>query len=142
MLKQLGSARFLRLASGGIVVTFPTGALRMILPVEALLSVPRMRAGVEGIVVHENRAIPIFSLAALVTLPDVQTATRIVATSIAVVEQEGALAGFLVESIEPASMRPHESDGISDGIRLLATAGIFTDPSGDEPAAHAASGAI
>ena len=142
MLKQLGSAPFLQLASGVIGVTFPTSALRMILPVEALLAVPRMRPGVEGVVVRQSRAIPVFALAALVCRPEAQTTTRIIATSIAVVEQEGALAGFLVESIEPASLKRHESDGISDGIRLLATAGIFTDPSGDEPAAHAASGAI
>lgn len=142
MLKKIGSAPFLQLSAGGNRVTFPTEGLRMVLPVENLLRVPRMRPGVAGVIIRQHRVIPVFALAALLPTEVGETARPVVATAIVVVEQEGALAGLLVESTEPSSLNPVDADGISDGIRLLASAGIFNDPPGDEPAAHAASGAI
>lgn len=142
MLKRIASVPFIQLSAGGIRVVFPTQGLRKVLPVEGLLFVPRMRPGVAGVLVRQSRVIPVFALAALLPLEEWETAGSVIPTAIVVVEQEGALAGFLVESTGPVSSNSNQSDGISDGIRLLATAGIFNDPPGNEPAAHAASGAI
>lgn len=132
----------MRIRCGDLLASFPAQGLRMILPFEEPQPVPRMRAGVAGVIVRQSRVIPVFELSALVPGIAPGARNRTAAASIAVVEHEGALAGFLVESIEPAHQPPTESDAIPDGIRLLATAGIFSDPPGDEPAADAASGAI
>lgn len=140
-MKRIGAA-FIRLSAGGIGVTFPTQGLRMVLPIADLLKVPRMRPGLAGLIVRQSRVIPVFALSALLPPEKVATLRPVNATAIAVLEQEGALAGFLVESTETSSSSPVELDAGSDGIRLLASAGIFKDPPGDEPAAHAASGAI
>src|SRR4030095_15603403 len=100
MLKQLGSAPFIQLSYGGLRVTFPTQELRMVLPIETPLAVPYMRSGVAGVIVRQSRVIPVFALSALVSRPDPESTQEAIATSIAVVEHEGALAGFLVESTE------------------------------------------
>ena len=141
MLKDTGHARFIQLSAGPLRVVFPTETLRMVLSVDGLLAVPRMRSGMAGVILRQNRVIPVFALTALRPEAEGDGSQAVIPTAVVVVEQEGALAGFLVDGTMPSGSISVESDGISNGIRLLATAGIFNDPPGDEPAAHAASGA-
>ena len=114
--------------TGDFVVSLPAAAIRKVVPARGLTSIPLSRKGVLGVIVHDHRAVPVFRLDML-SLDDTPAVSRNRVTSttspgqIVILEEEGALAGLLVETT--ATGRTDNEDTLLDHRTILAATGML-----------------
>ena len=118
------------MTAGNTVISLPAAAVRQVIPARGLTSIPMSREGVLGVVVHDHQAVPVFRLDGL-DLPaaasgqGTASGPRSSPGQIVILEQEGALAGFLVEATVTVSGEPES--GLFDHRTILAAAGVLPD---------------
>jgi chemotaxis signal transduction protein len=127
------------LRSGALALAVPLGDVRRVMPARGFTSVPLARPEVIGVMVLEGKAVPVYRLESLEpgSPPGGPMAPGRIG-SVAILEREGALAGFLVEGSE--TVRGEVGEGIrrSDAREILAAVGALA--SGGQEAAQTAHG--
>ena len=125
------------LRAGERTAAIAAADVRQIVPATDLRPLPLTRPGVVGVIVRDERAIPVYRLAMLIdgAAAAAGTADRDgagAATScgaaghVVVLEHEGALAGILVDSAEAVRGAPREGEtALLDKMTLLRNAGAL-----------------
>ncbi len=138
---QAGNAgkvpHLLVLSAGGAQVGVPLSAARQVLAGHKITPVGRARPHVAGLIVHDGKAIPVYHLDHLV--PGAARAGG-AAGQIVVLEEEGALAGFLVDTVHALRQAETAPPLVVQGQDLMRAAGAGTSRGGMTQAAGAAEG--
>jgi len=129
------------LRSGSLALAVPVRDVRQVMPARGFTSVPLARPDVIGVMVLEGKAVPVYRLESLD--PQQSAKSPILPGrigSVAIVEHEGALAGFLVDGSE--TVRGDVGAGIrqSDAREILVAVGALTPEPRGQAAADAAQG--
>ena len=129
------------LRSGTLALAVPVRDVRRVMPARGFTSVPLARREVIGVMVLEGKAVPVYRLESLNETQEQGSALPPArAGSVAILEREGALAGFLIETSE--TVRGDVGPGIrrSDAREILTTVGALAPETGAQEAANAADG--
>ena len=128
------------LRAAGLALSVPVRDVRRVLPARGFTNVPLARPDVIGVMVLEGKAVPVYRLESLDGAPAQGAAAPARAGSVAILEREGALAGFLIDGSE--TVRGDAGPGIrrSDAREILAAVGAFSQQDGTDEAADAAHG--
>ena len=138
------SRQRVRIEAQGCAFTIPSHQIRSVMAVRPLRRVPRGRAQVAGLLLLEDRAIPVYRPAGLPLkkepeVPRAPEGSRHAPESeIIVLEAEGIIAGFLVDRADLAAGPDDDRLPVMDGAALMAGAGIPIDGGGPQRAARAA----
>ncbi|HET9480518.1 MAG TPA: chemotaxis protein CheW [Candidatus Polarisedimenticolia bacterium] len=134
------------LTSRGCRVALPASEISRIVENHRVVRVPLAAPGVAGVAAIEGRAVPLYRLEDIPVrsaLPDARAgrpAGSAGPDQIVVIEQEGALAGLLVEETSPLHGDAGPDDAASSARELLAAAGVYVEGGPDQTAADAARG--
>ena len=129
------------LRSGTLALAVPVSDVRRVMPARGFTSVPLARREVIGVMVLEGKAVPVYRLASLNRQQEQGGAIPPArAGSVAILEREGAIAGFLIEASE--TVRGDVGQGIrsSNAREILTTVGALAPETGAQAAADAAHG--
>ena len=122
---------FLGLITDKLHIAVPVESVRHVVRAQHITPVPLTRAGVLGVLVLDSMAVPVYRLSGL-TLPTEQRESdpgnRGVAAGpeqIVVIEQDGAVAGFLVSQTEVIRRARPRGIPTIDGRTILNAAGVL-----------------
>ena len=138
------SRQRVRIEAQGCAFTIASHQIRSVMAARPLLRVPRARAQVAGLLVLEDRAIPVYRPAGLPPKKESDVPGRSAGSrhaperEIIVLEAEGIIAGFLVDRADLAAGPDDDRLPVMDGAALLEGAGIPIDGGGPQRAARAA----
>jgi chemotaxis signal transduction protein len=142
----MGMEPIIKLVVAGRSVALRMEAVRQVIAARGIVPVPLTWPRVAGVVTLEGRAIPVYSLEemdlpwSLTGAPGGAGAGARGAWEIVILEQEGALAGFLVERTEMVRTAEERAAPALEGRALLAIAGVIETAPSSATSARAAHG--
>ncbi len=139
--RQAAHAISVVLRSGSLALAVPVRDVRRVMPARGFTSVPLARPDVIGVMVLEGTAVPVYRMESLdPQQPPGRAMPPGRAGSVAILEREGALAGFLIDGSE--TVRGDVGAGIrrSDAREILVAVGALAPEPGEQDAAETAHG--
>jgi len=135
---------YLMMTGPGSPVAVPLADVRQVVGSLRPIRVPMTLPGVEGVVAVDGRAIPVYRMGEL-ALPGCRPGPpgegRVAAGGeIVIIEEDGAMAGFLVERTDAVSEIRAGSALLLDGHALLTAAGAIEPGEGEIRTARAVQG--
>ena len=133
---------WIRLRAGRRHLVVSAAIIRQVLPARGVTSVPLTWPHIVGVLVSEGRVVPVCRVALLPVAGAPESGPVSYENEIAIIEQDGIQAGFLVERADRMGRGPEGSDRVIDGESLFLATGFVRRRDDGLTAAQAAKGEI